>query len=242
MPVGRVLAGSLVALVALLAALSANPGLTGPSWVAGLGCGALVTVAVARGLARDRARAYEIGLTPADVVTLTRAMIACAVAALVVESWLGRPTTAPLVGLAALALVLDSVDGRVARATRRSTGFGARFDGEADAFLLLVLSAQVAASHGVWVLAIGLARYAFWAAGAAWPWLRGPLPRRDWRKVVTAVQGIVLVTAAAQVAPRPAVTLALVAALALLTESFGRDVLWLVRRRPGARLVGASAP
>jgi hypothetical protein len=24
-------------------------------------------------------------------------------------------------------------------------------------------------------------------------------------------------------------------------ESFGRDVLWLVRRRPGARLVGASA-
>jgi len=237
-PVGRALAAGLVALSALLAGLTATRGLTVPAWGTGLVCGGLVAVAVARGLARDHAD----HLTPADAVTLTRAMIACAVAALVVESWLGNAATAPLVGLAVIALVLDAVDGRVARVTRRSTGFGARFDGEADAFLLLVLSAHVAASHGVWVLAIGAARYAFWAAGSAWPWLRSPLPRRDWRKVVTAVQGIVLVVAAADVAPRSAVTLALVAALVLLTESFGRDVLWLVRRRPGARLVGASAP
>ncbi len=237
-PVGRALAAGLVALSALLAGLTANPGLTVPAWGTGLVCGGLVAVAVVRGLARDDAD----HLTPADVVTLTRAMIACAVAALMVESWLGHTATALLVGLAVIALVLDSVDGRVARVTRRSTGFGARFDGEADAFLLLVLSAHVAASHGVWVLAIGAARYAFWAVGSVWPWLRSPLPRRDWRKVVTAVQGIVLVAAAADVAPRPAVTLALVAALVLLTESFGRDVLWLVRRRPRARLVGASAP
>jgi phosphatidylglycerophosphate synthase len=232
----------LVALIALLAWLTANPGLTVPAWGTGLVCGGLVTVAVARGHARDHARDHEIGLSPADVVTLTRVMIACAVAALVVESWLGQPVTAPLVGLAVVALVLDAVDGRVARVTRRSSEFGARFDGEADAFLLLVLSTQVAASHGGWVLAIGIARYAFWVAGSVWPWLRASLPRRDWRKVVTAVQGIVLVVAAADVAPRPAVALALVAALVLLMESFGRDVLWLVRRRPGARLVGASAP
>ncbi|MGH3347458.1 MAG: CDP-alcohol phosphatidyltransferase family protein [Nocardioides sp.] len=236
-PVGRALAGSLIWLVALLAGLTAYPGLGVEAWVSGLGCGLLVAVAVGRGLTRDHDH-----LSPADVVTLTRATIACAVAALVVEAWLGHPVTAPLVGLAALALVLDAVDGRVARVTRRSTEFGARFDGEADAFLLLVLSAHVATSHGVWVLAIGAARYAFWAAGAAWPWLRASLPRRDWRKVVTAVQGIVLVVAAGDVAPRPAITLALVAALVLLTESFGRDVLWLVRHRPGARLVGASAP
>jgi phosphatidylglycerophosphate synthase len=243
-PVGRALTGGLVALVALLAWLTANPGLTLPSWGAGLVCGGLVTVAVARGLARDHARDHardNAGLSPADVVTLTRAMIACAVAALVVESWLVQPATAPLVGLAVVGLVLDAVDGRVARVTRRSTGFGSRFDGEADAFLLLVLSIHVAASYGGWVLAIGVARYAFWAAGSVWPWLRSSLPRRDWRKVVTAVQGIVLVVAAAELAPRPAVVLALVGALLLLTESFGRDVLWLVRRRPGARLVGASA-
>lgn len=236
-PVGRALAGGLVGLVALLAWLTASPGLTVPSWGTGLVCGGLVTVAVARGARKDGHR-----LSPADLVTLIRVMIACAVAALVVESWLGQAVTAPLVWLALVALVLDAVDGRVARVTRRSTGFGARFDGEADAFLLLVLSAHVAASHGWWVLAIGVARYAFWAAGFVWPWLRASLPRRDWRKVVTAVQGIVLVVAAADVAPRPAVALALVAALVLLTESFGRDVLWLVRRRPAARLVGASAP
>lgn len=236
-PVGRALAGALVALVVLLAALrTAGPGLLPLSTCAGLGCGVLVTAVVVR------ARGHDGRLTPADLVTLARAMVACAVAALVVESWLGQPQTAPLVALATMALLLDAVDGRVARASGRSTEFGARFDGECDAFLLLVLSASVAATHGVWVLAIGLARYAFWVAGVVWPWLRGRLPRRDWRKVVTAVQGIVLVVAAADVAPRVAVSLALVAALALLGESFGRDVLWLARHRGRARLAGARAP
>ena len=95
-----------------------------------------------------------------------------------------------------MALALDAVDGRVARATRTCSAFGGRFDGEADAFLLLVLSVHVAPSYGWWVLAIGLARYAFAAAGWVAPWLRGRLPFRYWRKVVTAVQGIVLVVAA----------------------------------------------
>jgi hypothetical protein len=89
----------------------------------------------------------------------------------------------------------------------------------------------VARSAGVWVLAIGAARYAFLAAGWPLTWLREPLPPRYWRKVVTATQGIVLTIAAAQVLP-PAVTQAvLVAALVLLAESFGRDVLWLWSHR-----------
>ncbi|HEX6150452.1 CDP-alcohol phosphatidyltransferase family protein [Nocardioides sp.] len=235
-PVGRALVGALVALAGALVALTAGPGLHPVSWCVGVGAGALVVLAVAR------AGSHEGHLTPADLVTLTRVMLACAVAALVVESWLGRPATLPLVALATIALVLDAVDGRVARATRRTTGFGARFDGEADAFLLLVVSAHVAVTHGAWVLAIGLARYVFWAAGSIWPWLRHPLPRRDWRKVVTAVQGIVLVVAAADVAPRAVVVTALAGALALLAESFGRDVWWLVRHRHGVRLVGVSSP
>jgi hypothetical protein len=49
---------------------------------------------------------------------------------------------------------------------------------------------------------------------------------------VAAVQGIVLVVAAAGVLPGWVVVAALLAALALLAESFGRDVLWLVRHRP----------
>ena len=68
------------------------------------------------------------------------------------------------------ALVLDSVDGRVARRTASTTAVGARFDMEVDAFLILVLSAYVVQSVGLWVLTIGAARYAFVAAGWLLPW------------------------------------------------------------------------
>jgi len=236
-PVGRALAGGLAALVGMLAYLSVAAGLAPLAWSVGLGCGVLITTAVALGLARGPGSQ----LSSADLVTLTRALAACAVAALVVEGWLGSSVTTALVALSGVALALDAVDGRVARATGRSSDFGARFDGEADAFLLLVLSAHVAQSHGAWVLAIGLARYAFWAAGLLWPWFRRRLPRRDWRKVVTAVQGIVLVVAAADVVPRVPMSLALVLALVLLGESFGRDVGWLVRHRRDPTRDEASA-
>ena len=85
----------------------------------------------------------------------------------------------------------------------------------------------VARSIGVWVLAIGAARYAFLAAGWVLPWLREPLPPRYWRKVVAATQGVVLAIAAADVLPPALSQAALVAALVLLAESFGRDVWWL---------------
>ncbi len=233
-PVGRALVGALLALAALLVLLSVRGGLEPVSWLVGLGCGAAVAAAV------GRASDHGGLLGPADLITLTRAMIACAVASLVAASWLGAPATGALVALAVAALVLDAVDGRVARATR-STRFGGSFDGEADAFLLLVLSVHVALAYGGWVLAIGLARYVFWAAGIVWPWMRDTLPRRDWRKVVTAVQGVVLVVAAADVAPTLAVRVALLGALALLAESFGRDVCWLVRYRHQPGRVGATA-
>ena len=42
--------------------------------------------------------------------------------------------------LASVALILDGVDGKVARRTRNASAFGARFDMEVDAFLILVFS------------------------------------------------------------------------------------------------------
>ena len=83
------------------------------------------------------------------------------------------------------------------------------------------------------MLAIGAARYAFLAAGWLLPWMRAPLPPRYWRKVVAATQGIVLTVAAADVLPLALTQAALVAALALLGESFGRDVV--VALAPPAR-------
>lgn len=168
-------------------------------------------------------------------------MLACVVAALVADAFVGSPDVTVLVAISVVALALDAVDGWVARWTGTASAFGARFDGEADAFLMLVLSVYVARSFGLWVLAIGLARYVFGAAGWVLPWMAEQLPPRYWRKVVAATQGIVLALAASGVVPAPVSYAALVFALVLLTESFGRDVLWLWRRRPATREARAMA-
>ena len=214
------------ALVALLAVIAATVGLGSLGWGVGLACGVVTSVGVARG-------ARVLG--PADLVTLGRAVLTCVLAALVADSFLHDAAVGTMITVAIVALFSDLLDGWLARHTRTVSPFGARFDGEVDAFLILVLSVYVAeAVHG-WVLAIGLARYAFAAAGWVLPWMRAQLPPRYWRKVVTATQGIVLTVAAAAVAPLWLTTAALVVALGLLTESFGRDVLWLWHRRSPKR-------
>lgn len=176
-------------------------------------------------------------LAPADMVTITRATLTCAVAALVVTSLPAgelldsSPTAAVITALAAVSLALDLVDGWVARGTGHETAFGARFDGEADAALMLVLSIWIAPALGWWVLPIGLARYAFGVAGWVLPWLRRQLPPRYWRKVVTAVTSVVLVGAASARVPSPLVEVAVLIGLVLVVESFGRDIGWLWRHR-----------
>jgi phosphatidylglycerophosphate synthase len=139
-----------------------------------------------------------------------------------------------LIALAAVALALDAVDGWVARRTGTVSTLGARFDMEVDAFLILVLAGYVTSSLGGWVLALGVMRYAFAAAGWVVPWMRAELPPRYWRKVVAATQGVVLVVAASGLPPRPVAVAVVAVGLALLAESFGRDVGWLWRR---ARMV-----
>ena len=245
-------AGPLAAMacsVLLLGTLAATLGLGPAGWLVGLGWGVGISAALTRWSAR-----YGVArLGPADRVTLLRAALCAGVAALVADAVAGLvlgeppaggPLAPVLVALTVVALVGDAVDGWVARRTGTSSPLGARFDMEVDAFLLLVLSAYVASSAGVWVLAIGLARYLFGAAGLVWPDLRRALPPRYWRKVVAAVQGIVLVVAASGVLPVVVTTVALLAALALLGESFGRDVLWLWRTRRGraGRSAEALAP
>jgi hypothetical protein len=217
----------------LIAGLAATVGLSGAGlspagWAVGVTCGVITNAALAVGRLHYRADR----LTRADWVTLARAAVAFGVAALVADSF-GHPVpVATLVSMSALALALDAVDGWVARRTRTGK-LGAQFDGEVDAFLILVLSVYVARSVGAWVVAIGAARYAFLAAGWLLPWMRAQLPRRSWRKVVAATQGIVLTVAAAGVLA-PAITVgALVVALVLLAESFGRDVWWLRSNRRG---------
>jgi phosphatidylglycerophosphate synthase len=213
--------------VALLAILEATVGLGAAGWITGVVYGLTVGTLLSWGL--DRTGGMALG--PADWVTLTRAILVGCVTALVADRFIRPIPVVALVGITIAALVLDAIDGQVARRTHTVSAFGARFDMEVDAYLIFVLSVYVARSLGWWVLAIGAMRYAYVAASWVLPWLRRPVPPRFWRKVVAAVQGIVLLVATSGLLPEPVNTVGVACALLLLIESFGRDVLWQYRWR-----------
>ena len=223
-------ATGLIAQVLLLNVL-ATAGLGAAGWVVGIACAVTIATALARGVARGPGNR----LGPASWLTLARATLAVGVAALAADSFTRDTPVALLVTLAAVALVLDAVDGWLARRTGTATALGARFDGEVDAFLILALSVYVAPASGAWVLAIGAARYLFLAGEWLLPWMRAALPPRRWRKFVAAGQGIVLTLAAAEVLPAGLTQALLGAALAALAASVGECTWWLWRRRDAAR-------
>jgi phosphatidylglycerophosphate synthase len=168
----------------------------------------------------------------ANQITMARGALA-----LILLGLVGTGTTLHL-QIAALCVAmtsaaLDAVDGWAARRTRMTSSYGARFDMETDALLILTLSilAWQFDKAGVWVLASGLMRYAFAGAGVMFPWLQHPLPPSYRRKAVAVVQAVSLVVAIAPFVPRSVTAPVCAAALALLTGSFLVDIAWL-RRRP----------
>jgi phosphatidylglycerophosphate synthase len=162
---------------------------------------------------------------PANRVTSVRLVLTSGVLGLAVWSWVqGEVARGPIVTLALVVLVLDGVDGRVARRTGTVTRFGARFDMETDALLILVLSTLLVGPLGWWVLLSGLARYLLWLAQVLWPWLTGPLPARRWRKAVAVVQGAALVVGVAGLLPPWATYGVVGGALVLLVVSFATEV------------------
>jgi phosphatidylglycerophosphate synthase len=176
------------------------------------------------------------GVGAANRVTLLRAALALPVMALAIAA----PPSAGALPVAAvwwvivvstLAMLLDGLDGRIARSTGTTTDFGARFDMELDAALIMALSVLVWTSGraGAWVLLVGLMRYLFVAAGFVVPALNGTLPESFRRKVVCVVQGVVLLVALGPVVPRTMAATVAAAGLVALTWSFAVDVAWLLR-------------
>jgi phosphatidylglycerophosphate synthase len=174
----------------------------------------------------------------ADLVTLTRGLGVCFLAGFALQALSGGLTQngiLTMIILGTLCLTLDGVDGRVARARGEASAFGARFDVETDAAMLMVLSVAVAALGiaGWWVLAIGLMRYTYVATSLVVPALRTPLPYHYSGKVIAVVQAVALLAALAYGTTHGAhwvPTAFLLAALALLCWSFGRSVIWQLRR------------
>jgi phosphatidylglycerophosphate synthase len=193
-------------------------------------CFLVLATLVAR---HSRARTFRI----ADVVTLVRGLGICFLAGLSLQALVGgleRRALVVMIVMGTLCLLLDGVDGRVARARREASAFGARFDVETDAAMLVVLSVAVAALGiaGWWVLAIPAMRYGYVAASLVVPALRTPLPYRFSGKVIAVVQAVALLAVLAYgLTPGEqwVATAFLVAALALLCWSFGSSVVWQLR-------------
>ncbi|WP_053711488.1 CDP-alcohol phosphatidyltransferase family protein [Streptomyces sp. NRRL B-3648] len=226
--------------ILLLALLGPAIGMGPVGWLTGLVFAFATWAVLSRAVHRSRLRSFG----PANRVTLGRSVLVGGVTALVADSFESAPPVTLLVALTAVALLLDGVDGKVARRTGTSSALGARFDMEVDAFLILVLSVYVSAQLGPWVLLIGGMRYGFVAAARIAPWLTAPLPPSFARKTVAAVQGVCLLVAGAQLLPRPVNLAIVLLALGSLVWSFGRDVAWLWRnaRMPVAVPVPAEQP
>ena len=201
----------------------------GAGWmavVAGLALYALTSAVLAL---QRRRHAAPFGW--ACQVTLARSGLVAVLAGALIEPALYEELGWWLAGLALAVLFLDGVDGWLARRLSESSDFGARFDMEVDAALILVLCGglMAAGTAGVWVLAIGVMRYAFVAAARVWPWLAAPLPPSFRRKLVCVWQVAALLICLTPVVGPALATPILASALALLAWSFWIDVAWLKR-------------
>lgn len=178
----------------------------------------------------------------ANLITLGRLIITCLLAGLAVEITIASAQVSPLIAwclliVAVVGLILDGLDGPVARREGLASRFGSRFDMEVDALQILVLSVVAFAlvKAGWWILLSGLLRYLFVVASALWPALRGDLPASWRRKIISGIQGGVLAALLAPIIVPPLSTAAAGIALILLVYSFGIDTLWLARKRESAR-------
>ncbi len=168
----------------------------------------------------------------ANQITTLRAILVSLVAGFVGEPRLPAVAMgAVIVSIAATAL--DGVDGWLARRNRSASVFGARFDMEIDALLILALSV-LAWRHdkaGAWVVLSGLMRYAFVAAGTIAPWLRAVLPPSRRRQTICVIQIAALTLVMTPTIQPPISSMLAAGALGALTCSFLIDTVSLWRRR-----------
>ena len=176
------------------------------------------------------------GLGAANRVSLARATLLLPVAALVPEpSILTDAGYWWIIAVSTIVMIVDGVDGWIARRTGTSTAFGGRFDVELDAFLLLALSGLVlrADQTGFWVILIGALRYLFVATGWIWPALRAELPPSQRRRIICVVQGVALLVCLGPIVPSGVAPVTAAGALLLLTYSFAVDVWWFTHNPIG---------
>jgi phosphatidylglycerophosphate synthase len=177
----------------------------------------------------------------ANQVTLTRGALLALLFGLLGEQALEPVAAAFAVAVGLVVLALDGVDGRLARREGKATAFGARFDMETDALMILLLAVLVWQfdKAGPWVLLAGFMRYGFVAVAAMLPWLRRPLPGSRRRQAAFVLLALTLIASLAPMIEPPWSTLLALSGLVLIGASFAVDVAWLARTA-GPRAGSAS--
>lgn len=165
-----------------------------------------------------------------NIVTLVRLVIVATLGGALLSS--AGPSW-PVFSLAAIALLLDGVDGWLARRQDLASSFGARFDVEVDAAFALVLTlhALFGGSAGLAVLLLGLPYYLFKSASLAFPWLNQPLPERFTRKAMCVIQIAVLIALQLPLAAAGVLDPVVMLVALALAWSFLHDIRWLWRTR-----------
>lgn len=169
-------------------------------------------------------------LGPANQVTIGRAALVALLVGLAGEPQ-GVATALLAIGLGLLAMLLDGLDGRLARRTGMASALGVRLDLETDALLVLALAvlAWDWDKAGAWVLLGGALRYAFIAAGWLDERLRAPLPPSRRRAAVGIVHLTALLCVLLPPVHPPVSSAVAAASLAALAVSFCIDTLALLR-------------
>ena len=212
--------GLLVAFIAYAALPTGSAAIVAPIGFAVLGS---VLLVFAKRVGADRAFGPANGITCLRLGLAALLIGAIASAPVAVGSWW-------VAGFACTALILDGVDGLVARARNIESPFGALFDQETDAALILVLTLILSVSEktGYWIVVAGLMRYVLLGAGLIWPVLTTPLPKSRIRSVVCGGLVAALVVCLLPVVdPRHAGVIGAIALFAL-TLSFSKDLIWLL--------------
>ncbi len=198
---------------------------------------ALMTLFIMLGLVRH-AHPSRFGL--ANTITLTRAGLTALLFGFAGEWFFGGlPAFSPglrwaLAGVASLILVLDGLDGRVARRNGMASPFGARFDMEADTLFMLAVYVLAVAGSAVdaWIMACGSVRYAFVVTGLFITRLNAPFRPTLRGKAIYVAQAAAPIIALMPICPSFLACLLCAAAFLLVLYSFAVDSLWLLRHAP----------
>lgn len=194
--------------------------------LAAFGLGSAVLLA----LARRHLPAESFG--SANRVTLMRGALLALLFGLLGEQTPGAAAAQFAASVGLVVLALDGLDGQLARRQGNATSFGARFDMETDALMILVLAALVWQfdKAGLWIMLAGLMRYGFVAAATVLPWMRRPLRESRRRQAAFVLLALVLIACLLPALVPPWSSLLALSGLALIGGSFAVDVAWLARR------------